>query len=148
MGINVSKKNAVYDTRCNRCGECLTACPIEGCLDHALPLKKKMSLKSRIVTAAVIVIIFIAPIYITQRTGLFTDGSRPNEAIVQLTAEEIESSMTMEELANGFNIDLPTLLEYLSLPSNISGSVKLRDLEDIDENVNTKIVRKKMEEFL
>jgi ferredoxin len=147
MGINVCKKSAVYDTRCNRCGECLAACPVEGCLDHSLP-KRKLSLKSGLVTAALILSLFIAPIFIAEQTGLFKTSNGPTVTAGKLQAEDIKSSHTLQQVAEGFGIDLNTLLEHLSLPASVPGSTKIRDLEDIDESVTIKTVRSRMERFI
>ena len=64
-----------------------------------------------------------------------------------LKVEEIKSSMTLEELATGFNTSVEALIDFLTLPEDVPGSTKLRDLEDIDESITTKTVRSKMSSF-
>jgi ferredoxin len=146
MSIRVDKTEAVLDTRCNRCGECLAACPIEGGLDHALP-QRKLSLKSRFATAALIVVLFATPIMAAQQAGLFKTSNRTVVVKGKLATEEIKSSLTLNELALGFGTDIHTIREYLALPATVAGDTKLRDLEDINESLTTKAVREKMESF-
>lgn len=82
-----------------------------------------------------------------QQAGAFKTTNKVVVVEGTLKAEEIKSSMTLEELAMGFNASLNTLLKFLSLPQDVPGSTKLRDLEDIDESMTTKSVRSKMSSF-
>ncbi len=147
MRIKVSEKKFVLDTRCNRCGECLAVCPIKGGLEHSLPGKIRIPLKNRLLTAFLVLALFSAPIVISQQAGLFKTTNKVVVVEGTLKAEEIKSSMTLEELATGFNVSLDTLIAFLSLPESVPGSTKLRDLEDIDDSMTTKAVRSKMSTF-
>jgi polyferredoxin len=147
MRIKVSEKMTVLDTRCNRCGECLAACPVEGGLEHSLPGRVRIPLKNRLLPAFLVLTFFAAPIVISQQVGLFETSAKVQVVEGTLKAEEIKSSMTLEELAAGFNASLDALIEFLTLPEGVPASTKLRDLEDIDESLTTKAVRSKMSSF-
>ncbi len=146
MNIDVCGTGAVRDTRCNRCGECLDACPQDGCLTYSLP-RGRLSIRSRLVTAAIAVTLFGAPIVAARQAGLFHTTDRPVVTRGELDPEEITSSMTLEQLAQGYGTDVSTLRSFLSLPETVGGDIKLRDLEDIVEGVTTKTVRERMKEF-
>ncbi len=148
MRIEVDKKKAVLDTRCNRCGECLAACPIEGALDHSLPTKRKLSLRSRFITAVLVLSLFSAPIVIAWQTGLFKTSNKVVVVKGNLKIEDISSSMTLEELALGIGIDVNALKELLLLPSSAQKTTKIRDLEDLDESITTRVVRERVENLL
>ncbi len=146
MRIPVDKKKAVLDTRCNRCGECLAVCPAAGALDHSLG-KIKFSLKNRFITAALVLVIFAAPVIIAQQTGLYKTSNKPVISEGRMKIEEIRSSLTIDELAVGFSLEVPFLLEYLGLPDTLPGSTRLKDIEDVVEDVTTRTIRARMEAF-
>ena len=152
MNIDVDKKTAVYDTRCNRCGECLAACPVAGALDHSFPGKsksgtQKLSLKNRFLTAGIILVLFAAPILIAKQAGLFITSNKKEIIQGKLEIDDIKASMTLDDLAKGFDSTLVTLLHYLGLPSDMSGDTKLKDIEDVIETVTTAVIRGKMASF-
>jgi ferredoxin len=148
MGIDVARKEVVRDTRCNRCGECLASCPIKNGLDHSLPGKMKLSLRNRIITASLVIVFFTTPIVVSRHLGLFKTSE--NSVIIQgnLEAEDIKSSMTLTELAGGFGMDFLSLKEYLRLPEEVTGDVKLRDVEDYAEELTFKVIREKVKDHL
>jgi polyferredoxin len=152
MNIDVDKKKAVYDTRCNRCGECLAACPVAGALDHSFPGKSKsgtpkLSLKNRFLTAGIILVLFSAPILIAKQAGLFITSNKKEIIQGKLEIDDIKASMTLDDLAKGFDSTLETLLTYLGLPSDMSGDTMLKDIEDVIETVTTGVIREKMVSF-
>lgn len=149
MNVDVCGANAVLDTRCNRCGECLAACPAAGCLDHALPGKIKLSLKPRLLTALLAVVVFAAPIAAAKVGGVFLSSasSRPVAAIEALTPDQISGALSLEELAAGFDTSLEALKEFLGIPSELPGSTRLRDIEDTVETLTTPLIRERMRSF-
>ena len=46
---------------------------------------------------------------------------------------EVRGSMTLEELAQGFDMNVDTLLTVLGIPPDIPDSTKIFDLEEINE---------------
>lgn len=59
-----------------------------------------------------------------QQAGAFKTTNKVVVVEGTLKAEEIKSSMTLEELAMGFNASLNTLLKFLSLPQDVPGSTQ------------------------
>jgi len=147
VNIDVAKKIAVLDTRCNRCGECLTVCPVENTLDYALPGKNKLSLNNRFMASGIILILFFTPILVAKKAGVFKTSNTVEIVQGQLTIEDIKTSTTLDELATGFNSTLKFLLDYLELPSNMSGETKLKDIEDVVETATTRVIIEKMSQF-
>ncbi len=147
MNIDVARKKAVMDTRCNRCGECLAACPKEGCLDHSLPGSRPLSLRSRVVTAVLALVLFVLPLIGGAAFGVFSAGENKSAAAVELKIEDIKGTMTLAELAAGFATDFKSLKTFLELPEGITPETKVMDMEDIDENITLRLVRQKLENF-
>lgn len=154
LNVDVCSAPAVLDTRCNRCGECLAACPASGCLDHALPgrsrLAARLSLRNRPAAAAVALILFAAPIAAARLGGLWRDPAEPAAAAAAaaaLDADQISGELTLEQLAAGFDTSLESLKSYLGLPPEISGSTRLRDIEDSVETLTTPLIRERMRDF-
>ena len=65
----------------------------------------------------------------------------------KLIIDDIKASMSLDELAMGFDSTLESLLNYLNLPSDMSGDTKLKDIEDVIETATTGVIRKKMAEY-
>jgi len=150
------------DTRCNRCGECLAACPKEGSLDHSLPGAPGvlgiprasgaprggfLSLRSRMVTAVLALVLFMLPLIGGAAFGVFSSGENKPAAAAALSSEDIKGTMTLAELAAGFGTDLESLKTFLELPEGITPETKVMDLEDIAEKITLRLVRQKMESF-
>jgi len=147
MNIDVARKKVVMDTRCNRCGECLAVCPKEGSLDHSLPGGKPFSLRSRVVTAVLALVLFVLPLIGGSAFGIFSTGENKSAAAVELSSEDIKGTMTLAEMAAGFGTDMKVLKTFLELPEGITPETKVMDLEDIAENITLRLVRQKMENF-
>jgi hypothetical protein len=47
----------------------------------------------------------------------------------------VRGSMTLEELAKGFDADVETILTVLGIPSDVPDSTKIFDLEEINESI-------------
>lgn len=153
VNIDVAKKVTVFDTRCNRCGECLAACPVADTLDHSLPGKSKsgkqrLSLNNRFLTAAIVLVLFATPIIFAKQAGLFITSNKVEIVQGKLIVDDIKASMTLDELAIGFNTTLEILLNYLELPSDMSGDTKLKDIEDVVESATIGVIKRKMAEYI
>ena len=147
LSVDVCAKKAGLDTRCNRCGECLSACPVSGCLNHALPGKASLSLNNRFLAAALALSVFAAPIVAAKIGNVFHTSSAPVAAGQPLSVEQISGALSLEELAKGFDTSLETLKDFLELPAEISGSTRLRDIEDLVETLTTPLIRERMQAF-
>jgi ferredoxin len=149
LNVDVCGAKAVLDTRCNRCGECLTGCPVAGCLDHALPGRIGLSLKKRALTAALALTVFALPIAAAKIGGVFASpaSAQPTLAVEGLTPDRISGELSLEELASGFDTNLDALKDFLELPAEISGSTRLRDIEDTVETLTTPLIRERMRSF-
>ncbi len=151
MGIDVAKKSAVLDTRCNRCGECLAACPVRGALDHRLPGRAAaavpvpaLSMRSRWLTAALALSIFAAPIAVSTATGQFVTDHRSSVTRGKLAVDEIRSSMTLADVSKGLDIEIGRLREILELPASVEKNTQLKDLEEMSEDLSTRAVKDRL----
>jgi ferredoxin len=142
MGIDLASKNVILDPRCNKCGECLTACTKEGGLTHSLG--KRASINNRFITAGIILVLLFAPVVYAQLTSSFNTSNRPQVTRGNLSPEEIKGSMTFEELAKGFDMEYTDLKVYLELPDSITPDTQIKDAEDIEEFITTRLIRDKM----
>ena len=142
MRIDVAEKNSILDTRCNKCGECLSVCPEKGALTHSIG--KKVSINNRFVTVAIVLVLFFSPIVYAQITGSFTTSNKVAIVRGTLAADDIKGSMTFGDLAIGFNMEYEELKTYLGLPDAASESMKIKDIEDIDDNHSPHTIREKM----
>ncbi len=147
MKISVASINSVFDTRCNKCGDCLDSCSVEGALDHKLPYRNGIPINSRIATGFLVVLLFAAPIIIAYQTGLLKTSNKVAVKAGTLKAEDIKGSFTIQEVADGFLIPVSVLFEYLELPEEISNETKLKDIEDFDENSTVPVIREKLGSF-
>jgi polyferredoxin len=145
LNVEVCAGSKVVDTRCNRCGRCLSACPVSGCLDHALPGRRAFSLKSRFLTAALTLCMFAAPIAAVKIGGFWGGSAAPAPA--ELSADRIDGALSLEELARGFGTTPENLKDFLGLPAEVSGSTRLRDIEDVVEDLTTPLIRERMRTF-
>lgn len=148
MGIHIQEKNSVLDTRCNRCGNCLRACHREGAITFSLPVKQSLKLKNSLVTGVIILVLFAAPILVAHAGGLFKTSNKPVIARGELVIHEVRGSMTLEELAKGFDADVETILTVLGIPSDVPDSTKIFDLEEINESITINTVKIKLSKYL
>jgi hypothetical protein len=150
VNIDVAKKVTVLDTRCNRCGECLAACPVADTLDHSLLSKNrshKLSLNNRFLTSGIVLVLFFTPILAAKQAGLFKTSNTVEVVQGNLAIDDIKTTMTLDELAKGFNSTSESLLQYLDLPSDMPGDTKLKDIEDVVETATTRFIKSKMVEY-
>ena len=148
MSVDVAGSAAVRDSRCNRCGGCIDSCPVKGALDYSLPGKRKLSLRRRLAPALAAVLLFSAPILTAKSLGLFKVDNAVSVAQGTLKPEEISGSMTVEELAHGLDVKWSRLKQILDLPPAAAKTTKIRDLEDMDEELTTPVLRARVEEWL
>jgi polyferredoxin len=143
MKIDITKREAVYDTRCNRCGTCLTTCAVKGGIGFSLP-RNRISINNALVTGLIALVLFFIPLTVFQATDIFHNRNRVEVREGGLDIEEIKPSMTIAEVAAGLDIGISELLSRLNLPDTIDHALKVRDLEDIVEGLTVKSVRKKL----
>jgi len=148
MGIDIAKKKRILDTRCNRCGRCLTACRREGALTFSLPIRPFFRLRNGLVTATLLIVLFATPILIAHAGGLYQTS---NKAVVQrgkLAMDELKGSMTLSDLAAGFDVEMDTVFALLGIPSNTPESTKIFDLEEINESITMHTVKIELSKYL
>jgi ferredoxin len=148
MRVPLHKKGAVLDTRCNRCLACVASCRREGALEYSAGARGILPLPKRALTGALAVLIFALPIIIASAAGYYNTSGNQNVRKGRLTAEEIKSSMSLQDIARGFGMDMETLVTVLGLPEGVSSSTKLYDLEIIEESLTARSVRAKIEEHM
>lgn len=148
MRIHIHEKSAVLDTRCNRCGKCLAACPSPGALTYSIQRKPFLKLKNSLVTGVVLLILFSTPILIARAGGLFKASNKPVISRGGLSIQEVKSSMTLKELAKGFDLEMETIISILEIPHDVPDSTRIFDLEEIDELMTLKTVKTELSEYL
>jgi NAD-dependent dihydropyrimidine dehydrogenase PreA subunit len=148
MGIDFAHKKVVLDTRCNRCGSCLTACRREGVITFSLPTKLMISLRNGLVTASLLMVLFATPILIAHAGGWYKTS---NKAVVErgtLVMNELKGSMTLRDLATGFEMEMETVFSILGIPPQVPDSTKIYDLEEIDESITMHTVKTEFSKYL
>jgi ferredoxin len=141
MGINIDERDCVIDTRCNRCGGCLTACRREGAVTYSLSMKPFLRLKNGLVIAGLVLVLFAAPVLAAHKAGLFRTSNGRIIARGELRIQELKGSMTIGELAAGFDTEVNTILTVLGIPADTPDSTKIFDLEEIDESITIHTVK-------
>ncbi len=140
MGIAVDSTAAVRDSRCTRCMECLDACPVDGALDFTLrapqPASDKptdrrpattFSISGGLTAAAVVLVLFFAPVGLARATGLYVPAS--HEAEAQLEIADIGPMMTLEEVSAGLGMSTAELLALLEIDAGFDPTTRLVDVE-------------------
>ena len=110
--------------------------------------KRKLSLRRRLAPALAAALLFSAPILTAKSLGLFKVDNAVSVAQGTLKPEEISGSMTVEELAHGLDVKWSRLKQILDLPPAAAKTTKIRDLEDMDEELTTPVLRARVEEWL
>ena len=148
MRIQIHEMSAVLDTRCNRCGKCLAACPSPGALTHSIQRKPFLKLRNSLVTGIILLILFSTPILIARAGGLFKTSNKPVISRGGLSIQEVKSSMTLKELAKGFDLEMETIISILEIPHDVPDSTRIFDLEEIDELMTLKTVKTELSKYL
>jgi ferredoxin len=148
MRIPLEKKNVVFDTRCNRCGNCLSVCPKESGMSFSFSGAFLFPMKRKLVTGALIVLVFAAPILFAHAGGFFATSQNEKARRGKIVVEEIKGTMTMEDIARGMGLDSETLRQVLGVEGNVPESTKLYDLEDLQASLTLKTVKQKLSEYL
>jgi ferredoxin len=148
MRISVHEKHSILDTRCNRCTECISSCQREGGLIYGPARLPFLRLKNAFMTGILALSLFSAPILFAHSAGFFKTSSKRPVTQGALRVEEIKGSMTLEELARGFDMDVTAMAGVLSIPPEIPDSTRLFDLEDVDESLTMKTLRERLEHYV
>jgi ferredoxin len=147
MGIDIANKKGVLDTRCNRCGSCLTACRRKGAVTFSLPIRPILKLRDGLLTAILIIVLFATPILIAHAGGLYNTSNKPVVERGELVMNELKGSMTLRDLATGFDMEIETVFTLLGIPSHIPDSTKIYDLEEIDESITLHTVKTELSKY-
>jgi hypothetical protein len=148
MGIDFTRNKGVLDTRCNRCGSCLTACRREGAITFSLPIKPILTLRNGFVTALLVIVLFATPIIIAQAGGWYNTSNKAGVERGTLLMSELKGSMTLRDLATGFDMETETVFNLLGIPSHVPDSTKIYDLEEIDESITMHTVKMELSKYL
>lgn len=148
MGIRVHSRSSVIDTRCNKCSTCLDSCPTEGALTYSLPKKPRLALKNSLITGILVLALFSAPILFAHVTDRFKTSNRPAVRHGELTIQDMKGSMTLKDVAEGFDIDEDKIFQILGIPPDTPVSTKIFDLEDIADSITVHTVKLKISEYL
>jgi polyferredoxin len=148
MGIDFFNRKCVLDTRCNRCGSCLTACRREGALTFSLPIKPMLKLRDALVTALLLAVLFAAPILIAHAGGWYNTSNMTSVERGTLVMSELKGSMTLRDLATGFDVEMETVFTILGISPEVPDSTKIYDLEEIDESITMHTVKMEFSKYL
>ena len=148
MRIPLHNKAAILDTRCNRCMSCVSSCKKEGALEFSAGSKRILPLRKKVIAGLLAIAVLSTPIIFAVSAGYYKTSGKHSVGRGTLTAEDIKSSMSLNELAEGFSMDMETLMKVLDIPANVSESTKLFDLEEIDETITASRVRKMIKEYM
>lgn len=146
MGVQVHSLGAVRDTRCNRCTDCLAACPVNDVLaysatrpgpalatpafaDRSRGLSARVaSLRSAAAIGLVATSLFFLPVAIARAAGAYRPAGSTAEAA--LTPEEISPTMTLSQVAAGLRISGEEILSLLEMAADFDLETRVFDIED------------------
>jgi len=105
-------------------------------------------MRRKLVTGALIVLVFAAPILFAHAGGFFATSQNEKARRGKIVVEEIKGTMTMEDIARGMGLDSETLRQVLGVEGNVPESTKLYDLEDLQASLTLKTVKQKLSDYL
>lgn len=148
MHIPLHRKGSLLDTRCNRCGLCIDACPRPGALTLSFGKSRALPLRNGLITGAVLLSLFVTPLLFARYTGMYDVSNGSALAEGRLTPQEVKGTMTIAEVSKGFDIEPSMLREIVGLSEEVREETRLMDLEDIDVSVTTRVVRERLSSYL
>jgi polyferredoxin len=130
MDLQIASVDAVTDTTCTRCLECVEICPRPGALTVRVGRRR---LKTW-VYGSLAVAIFGGVILVSQVTGIWQSSASaeppaPDAATGQLSTDEIRGWRTLQEISELWGIPLDLLYGRLSLDPALPRSTQLKELE-------------------
>ena len=126
----------------------MAVCPALGALTHSIKRKPFFKLKNSLVTGVLLLILFSTPILIARAGGLFKTTNKPVISRGNRLLQEVKSSMTLEDLAVGLDLDVETVIRVLEIPPDVPVSTKIFDLEDINELMTLKTIKSELSQYL
>jgi len=100
------------------------------------------------VTAWLIMVLFATPILIAHAGGWYNTANKAAVERGTLGMNELQGSMTLRDLATGFDMEMETVFTLLGIPSHIPDSTKIYDLEEIDESITMHTVKMALSKYL
>lgn len=129
MGLDVHSEESVSSTECISCGDCITSCPVE----KTLEMKKGTTSLSINKIGVVVITVLVLVVGGNAVIGTFKTSLSNKEALTQsgvLNADNIKGYMTLNDVAEEFNIDIKVLLEKCNLPKDTDVNKSMKDLKN------------------
>lgn len=151
MGLDVHSEESVSSTECISCGDCITSCPV----DKTLDMKKGSTSLSINKIGVVVITVLVLVVGGNVVVGNFKTSLSNKETLTQsgvLNADNIKGYMTLNDVAEEFNIDIKVLLEKCNLPedTDVNKSMKTlkNDLAEKGIEFETSNLREVVEEII
>lgn len=129
MGLDVHSEASVSSTECISCGDCITSCPV----DNTLEMKKGSTSLSINKIGVVVITVLVLVVGGNAAIGTFKTSLSNKETLTQsgvLNADNIKGYMTLNDVAEEFNIDIKVLLEKCNLPEDTDVNKSMKTLKD------------------
>lgn len=129
MALDVHSKESVSSTECISCGDCITSCPV----DKTLEMKKRSTSLSINKIGVVVITVLVLVVGGNATIGNFKTSLSNKETLTQsgvLNADNIKGYMTLNDVAEEFNIDIKVLLEKCNLPEDTDINKSMKTLKD------------------
>lgn len=140
VNIKVSEQKEIKSSECINCQSCILSCPQNGTLSFKI---KNKSIRPKFVLLFVF-LLFFGGIGTTKIIGVFEATLPAITSESKITAEEIKGYMTLEDLSNGFKIELNEVYEKLNLPTSIPKETKLKDIKNTIPDFEVEGTREKL----
>ena len=157
-GVKPSAALKVSDTRCNRCLECVAACPVSGALvysfektgkneNSAAACRGRLSVTKPAAAAALVLFTFFIPLTAGALWKAVSTAPAAAEAVyVRVnSADELTGAMSVSEAASAAGLEAGDFLAALDLPGDFDTSVKLRDIEEYYAEKTLRWIREALE---
>ncbi|MCY6370178.1 4Fe-4S binding protein [Clostridium ganghwense] len=129
MGLDVHSEKSVSSTECISCGECITRCPV----DKTLEMKKGNTSLSINKMGIVVITVLALVVGSNAAIGNFQTSLSNKETLTQngiLNSDNIKGYMTLNDVAEEFNIDVKFLLEKCNLPEDTDVNKSMKELKN------------------
>lgn len=129
MGLDVHSEESVSSTECISCGDCITSCPV----DKTLEMKKGSTSLSINKVGVVVITVLVLIVGGNAVIGNFKTSLSNKETLTQsgvLNTDNIKGYMTLNDVAEEFNIDIKVLLEKCNLPEDTDINKPMKTLKD------------------
>ncbi len=127
--IEICAQPKVTSLQCISCGDCVVACPKADCLEYRIGGKRPVHWA---VYGIVALVLFFAPVGIAKQMDLWeTMGARKGRFTSEIgvkSPDTIKGSMSLENVAEEFNIPIEAFMQQFNLPKNIDANAKLSEI--------------------